>query len=53
MKFIELWKITCGDVTAKAEITPKSPEGVAYAPAKGDGMPLDESHILDMQKERK
>ena len=53
MKFIELWKITCEDVTAKAEITPKTPEGVAYAPAKGDGMPLDESHILDMQKERK
>ena len=52
MKFIELWKITCEDVTAKAEITPKTPEGVAYAPAKGDGMPLDESHILDMQKER-
>ena len=51
--FIELWKITCEDVTAKAEITPKTPEGVAYAPAKGDGMPLDESHILDMQKERK
>lgn len=53
MKFIELWKIACEDVTAKAEITPKTPEGVAYAPAKGDGMPLDESHILDMQKERK
>ena len=53
MKFIELWKIACEDVTAKAEITPKTPEGVAYTPAKGDGMPLDESHILDMQKERK
>ena len=50
MKFIELWKITCEDVTAKAEITPKSPKDVAYAPAKGDGVPLDESHILDMQK---
>ena len=50
MQFIELWKITCEDVTAKAEITPKTPEGVAYAPAKGDGVPLDESHILDMHK---
>ena len=50
MKFIELWKITCEDVTAKAEITPKSPKDVAYAPAKGDGVPLDESRILDMQK---
>ena len=40
----------CEDVTAKAESTPKSPKDVAYAPAKGDGVPLDESHILDMQK---
>ncbi len=54
MRFIELWRVVCKneDVTAKAEIPPKCAEDVAFAPAVGDNMPLDESHILDMQKEK-
>lgn len=54
MRFIELWRVVCKneDVTAKAEIPPKHAGDVAFAPAVGDNMPLDESHILDMQKEK-
>ena len=54
MRFIELWRVVCKneDVTAKAEIPPKHAEDAAFAPAVGDDMPLDESHILDMQKEK-
>ena len=52
MRFIQLWRVVCKneDVTAKAEIPPKHAEDVAFAPAVGDNTPLDESHILDMQK---
>lgn len=53
MRFIELWRVVCPaqDVTAKAEITPTRAEDVPFAEGEGDGIPLDESHILDMQRE--
>jgi len=46
---IRMWRIVCPaeDVTAKAEIVPKTPQDVPFAPAVADGVPLDESHILD------
>lgn len=52
MRYIQLWKIVCRaeDVTAKAEIVPKTAEEAAFAPAVGDGVPLDESHILDAKE---
>ena len=34
------------DVTAKAEIVPKTVEEVPFVPAVPDGTGLDESHIL-------
>ena len=34
------------DVTAKAEIPPRCVQEVPFAPARGDGVPLDERHIL-------
>lgn len=48
-RHIEMWRIVCRaeDVTAKAEIVPRTPEEVPFAPAAADGIPLDESHILD------
>jgi len=48
-RHIRLWRIVCraDDVTAKAEIVPKTPEDVPFAPAAADDLPLDESHILD------
>lgn len=51
-KYMRIYKIVCHaqDVTAKAEIVPKSPQEVAFAPAVGDGVPMDESHILDMHR---
>ncbi|MBP3655765.1 MAG: pyridoxamine 5'-phosphate oxidase family protein [Clostridia bacterium] len=52
VRHIQLWKIVCRmeDVTAKAEITPRTPEEVPFAPAKPDGVPIDESHILDARR---
>ena len=49
-KWIQMWKIVCReeDVTAKAEIMPHSADEVDFAPPIADGIPLDESHILDM-----
>ena len=48
-RHIRLWRIVCPaeDVTAKAEIVPKTPQDVPFAPAVADGVLLDESHILD------
>ena len=34
----------------KAEIVPRPPQEVPFAPAVGDSAPMDESHILYMQK---
>lgn len=47
-RHMQIWKIVCqrGNVTAKAEITPRCVEEVPFAPAGGDGTGLDESHIL-------
>ena len=46
---IALWRIDCRpeDVSAKAEIPPKTPEEVPFFDGPADGAPLDESHILD------
>lgn len=46
-RFMQLWRIVCPweQVTAKAEIVPRCVQDVAFAPAGGDGVPLDESHI--------
>lgn len=51
-RFIRIWRIVCrmDDVSAKAEIVPHTPEETEFAPAVGDGIPLDESHILDKNK---
>ena len=48
MRHIQLWRVTCRaeDVTAKAEIVPKTVQEVPFAPAVPDGTRLDESHIL-------
>ena len=53
MKHVDVWRVVCRaqDVTAKAEITPKSIEEVPFLPAKGDNLPIDDSHILDMRGE--
>lgn len=47
-KRMQMWRIVCRaqDVTAKAEIPPASVQEVPFAPAVGDGAPLDERHIL-------
>lgn len=47
-RHIQLWRIVCRpeDVTAKAEIPPRCVQEVPFAPAQGDGVPLDERHIL-------
>ena len=52
MKHVDMWRVVCRaqDVTAKAEIVPKNVSEVPFLPEKGDGIPMDESHILDMQK---
>ena len=52
-RHIRMWRIVCRaeDVTAKAEIVPHTPQEVPFAPAVGDGVPMDESHILDAQKD--
>ena len=48
-RHIQMWRIVCraADVTAKAEIVPRTAAEVPFAPAVGDGVPMDESHILD------
>ncbi|MBQ7825221.1 MAG: pyridoxamine 5'-phosphate oxidase family protein [Clostridia bacterium] len=53
VRHIQMWRIVCKaeDVTAKAEIMPKRPAEVQFAPAVADGMPIDESHILDAHEE--
>ena len=53
VRHIQMWRIVCRaeDVTAKAEIMPKTPAEVQFAPAVADGMPIDESHILDAHEE--
>ena len=53
VRHIQMWRIVCRaeDVTAKAEIMPKTPAEVQFVPAVADGMPIDESHILDAHKE--
>lgn len=53
VRHIQMWRIVCKaeDVTAKAEIMPKTPAEVQFAPAVADGMPIDESHILDAHEE--
>lgn len=52
MQHVEMWRVVCRaeDVTAKAEIVPKCVSEVPFLPEKGDGVAVDESHILDMQK---
>lgn len=49
MRFIQLWRIDCPaqEVTAKAEIVPRSVEEVGFAPAVPDGVELDERHITE------
>ena len=51
-RHIQMWRIVCKaeDVTAKAEIVPKAIQEVPFAPPIADGMPIDESHILDAKK---
>lgn len=51
VRHIEMWRIVCRaeDVTAKAEIMPRTVQEVQFAPAVADGVPMDESHILDAQ----
>lgn len=53
MRYTSLWRIVCRaqDVTAKAEIPPKTVQEVPFREKKGDGVPHDDSHILDMQRE--
>ena len=53
-RHIDIWRIVCRaeDVTAKAEIVPRTPDEVPFAPAVADGVPLDESHILDAKAAR-
>lgn len=48
-RHIQMWRIVCRpqDVSAKAEIVPRSPEEAAFAPAIADGEPLSERHILE------
>ena len=50
-RHISMWRIVCRaeDVTAKAEIVPQTPQDVPFAPAEPDGVPMDESHILDIR----
>lgn len=52
-RFIQMWRIVCRpeDVTAKAEIVPRSVQEVPFAPAVPDGSTLDERHILGAQQE--
>ena len=51
-KHLRMFRVVCRaqDITAKAEIVPRTPQEVAFAPAAGDGVPMDESHILDMNR---
>lgn len=53
VRHIQMWRIVCRaeDVTAKAEIMPKTVQDVQFAPAIADDTPIDESHILDARKE--
>lgn len=53
VRYLRMWRIRCReeDVTAKAEIVPKTVREVQFAPAIADGIPVDESHFLDAQKE--
>lgn len=53
VRHMQMWRIVCKaeDVTAKAEIVPKTPQEVQFAPAIADNIEMDESHILDAQKE--
>jgi len=53
MKHLQIWRVVCRreDVSAKAEIPPKTAQDVGFAPPAGDGMPIDDSHILDMYKD--
>lgn len=51
MAHLSIWRVVCRmqDVTAKAEIVPETADDVPFAaPTSGDGMPIDDSHILDM-----
>ncbi len=50
MACLVIWRIVCRaeDVTGKAEITPRCLEDVPCAVPSHDGIPLDESHILDL-----
>ncbi|MBR6739048.1 MAG: pyridoxamine 5'-phosphate oxidase family protein, partial [Oscillospiraceae bacterium] len=52
VRHIQMWRIVCRaeDVTAKAEIVPKTPQEVPFVPAAADGVPMDESHILDARR---
>ncbi|MBQ8616917.1 MAG: pyridoxamine 5'-phosphate oxidase family protein [Clostridia bacterium] len=49
VRHLQMWRIVCRaeDVTAKAEIMPRTPKEVRFAPAVADDTPMDESHILD------
>lgn len=51
MKCLQIWRVVClpQDVSAKAEIVPKHPQDVPFAPAGGDGIAIDDSHILDIK----
>lgn len=53
MRCLLLWRIVCRaeDVTGKAEIAPRCLEDVPFAAPTHDGIPLDESHILDAPPE--
>ena len=55
MKCLQIWRVVCRaeDVSAKAEIPPQHPKDVPFAPACGDGLPIDDSHILDMKDAEK
>lgn len=54
MKYTAIWRVVCRaqDVTAKAEILPKTVEEVPFSTKTGDGVALDDSHILDMHRDK-
>ena len=52
MKHLQIWRVACRweDVSAKAEIPPKTADEVEFAAPLGDDLPIDDSHILDMHR---
>ena len=53
MRYVDVWRVVCRaqDVTAKAEIPPRSVDEVPFSQKTGDGVPCDDSHILEVYRE--